>query len=303
MTTEALIGALSGMSAQDETTIIEKAEGTFIVDELSTLVDKGAFKSGMISVLIQLYDDDDFSYETKSRGKEYVRNPCLSILGGSTLKGIKESIPLIAIGSGFTSRIIFVYRDRRDRIIPTLIMTAENNQRADDITHDLSEIAKMRGAFVFSDNAKMLWEKTYVDWESPGSNESLFDIPNLAGYAGRRMTTLSKIAMVISASHSDKRLIDEKDFLMAKKALEMIEKDMPHVLQVVTSEVAGDLFEEIVHLIISKGTVSRSDLIRHMRHKLTVSELDSIMAGVIESGYVMAKTHEGKLLYVLIKGS
>ncbi len=300
MTTEALIGALSGMSAQDETTIIDKAEGLFIVDELSTLIDKGAFKSGMISVLIQLYDDDDFSYETKSRGKEEVHNPCLSILGGSTLRGLKESIPLIAIGSGFTSRVIMVFREKRDRIIPTLTMSPENMKRAEDITHDLGEIGKLRGPFVISEPAKKLWEDAYIKWEGNYSN-SLFDVPNLAGYAGRRMNTLLKVSMVMSASRADSRIIDERDFLMATKALELIEADMPKILQFVTSEVVGDIFEEIVGLIVSRKVISRPELIKHMRHKLTVSELDSVLAGVLESGFVVARVEAGKVMYVLVE--
>lgn len=299
MTPEALISSLSGMTAKDESTIIDKAEGIIIVDEMSTLVDKGAFKSGMISLLIKLYDCDDFSYMTMSRGLESVKNPCLAFLGGSTMQGIKETIPIISIGSGFTSRIVFVYREKGDRYFPFLSLSEENIKRAEDIVHDLGEIAKMRGHFALDDKAKKLYEDEYITFMK---TNSLFDMQNLTGYAGRRMTTLLKVSMAMSASRSDSRVIDDKDFMMALKSLELIEADMPRVLKAMTSEVAGDVFEEIVSLLVRKEIVTRSELILHMRHKLTVGELDSVLAGVVESGYVAQESRDGTMVYVLVKG-
>ena len=68
MTPEALIGALSGMTAESESKIINEAEGILVVDELATLIDRNAFKTGMIAVLTKLYDCDDFPYETRGSG-------------------------------------------------------------------------------------------------------------------------------------------------------------------------------------------------------------------------------------------
>ncbi|MHA2068623.1 MAG: hypothetical protein ACXABY_30030, partial [Candidatus Thorarchaeota archaeon] len=134
MTPEAMISALSGRKKEDSQ-IIEEAVGCFINDELSTLIDRGTFTSILIPVLTKLYDCEDFEYETKARGQERVKNPCLSIYGGSTVQWIKEAIPVHAIGGGFTSRIVFVYRASRERSIAWPTKSEINATREHKIVH------------------------------------------------------------------------------------------------------------------------------------------------------------------------
>ena len=301
MTPEALIGALSGMRAGSETSIVNEAEGIIIIDELSTLIDRNAFKSGMIPVLTKLYDGEDFQYETKSRGVEHVKNPCLSILGGSTTQWIKESIPAVAIGGGFTSRIIFVFRDTYERLIAWPKMTEENVKRGEDIVHDLNIVSKMRGGFVLTDNAHKIFDDEYAAFMN---GSSLFADPNLSGYAGRRHTMLLKVAMIVSASYRDTRVVTPNDLTTALQALRMVEKDMPRVLQAIRTEFVGDVCEQILGIIMNYRVVSRPELVKLMRHRLSVKDLDCVLDTLleIENDYghkiVTVKRDEAKVTYL-----
>ena len=118
LTAEYLIGELSGTLSKEERVVIPQASGIAIADEVSTLIDKNGFASGLIPLLTKLYDCEDFPYGTRSRGKEFIKNPCLSLFGGSTVKWIKESIPIVSIGGGFTSRIVFVFKDASKNEVP-----------------------------------------------------------------------------------------------------------------------------------------------------------------------------------------
>lgn len=279
MTPEALIGALCGLRAGGETSIVNEAEGIIITDELSTLIDRNAFKSGMIPVLTKLYDGEDFQYETKSRGIELVRNPCLSMLGGSTTQWIRESIPTVAIGGGFTSRVIFVFRDTYERIVAWPKMTEDNIKRGNDLVHDLSTIAKMRGGFILTENAHKVFESEYRTFME---KSHLFADPNLSGYAGRRHTMLLKVAMTVSASSKDTRVITPDDLAVAINALRMAEKDMPKVLQAIRTEFVGDVCEQILNIIITHKVVSRAELIKLMRHRLSVRDVDCVLDTLME---------------------
>jgi hypothetical protein len=130
-TPEALIGALCGMEAEGESRIISRATGVAVVDEMSTLIDRNSFKSGMIAILTKLYDCGDFDYRTRGRGLEIIREPCLSILGGSTLQWIKEAIPIASIGGGFTARVIFIHQDEPADLIPWPVRSPEMRQLKD----------------------------------------------------------------------------------------------------------------------------------------------------------------------------
>ncbi len=299
MTTEALIGALSGMTGKDDTTLVLEAEGIIVVDELSTFVDKNAFKTGMIALLTKLYDSKDFTYETRSRGVEHVQNPCLSVLGGSTTQWIKEAVPVVAVGGGFTSRVVFVYRDTRERSIARPRLTEENRKRGLNIVHDLNEVCKMRGPFDLTDGAWELFEKEYHRF---GTASPLFDSPNLSGYANRRHTTLLKIAMAVSASTEDSRLVNEKDFGIALRSLELVEVDMHKVLSAINREVFGQVLEEVMTVLVNRTRVTRGEMVRVMKDKISSRELNEIMDTLEEAGYIKVERVGQKQIYVLLKG-
>lgn len=284
MTPEAMIGALSGLEAKDERMIVQEASGIVIADEISTLIDKNAFQSGMIPLLTKLYDCEDFDYLTKMRGKELVKNPCLSIMGGSTLCWIKGAIPQVAIGGGFTSRVIFIYREKNEKRNPFPILSEENKKRWDDIVHDLNRVSvDMRGGFAISPKAK---DELTTEYSKFMLTSKLLTNPHMSGYAGRRHTTLLKLCMAISASQSDSRLIELSDARIAVKAIMSAEVHMPKVLQAISSEVVGDLAEQVLNIIVQRQTVPRPELVKIMKWKLTVRQLDLILETLIEERVV-----------------
>ena len=298
MTPEALISALSGLDAKDgDTMIVPSAVGIVLVSELATLVNKTSFKSGMIDVLTDLYDAEDFEYRTKARGVEYVRNPCLSIIGGATPIGIKECIPLVSSGGGFTSRIVFVFSKGSGRLIPRPQRSAEDKQRMEDICHDLCEIAKMRGTFAMTDDAGNMYDKEYIRFRK---NSPLIENENLGGYVGRRADILMKVSMLISASSSSDRMITEKTMLVALGILKRTEESMPNVLKVITSNETGDIFEQLVRFMMRHKIVGKAELTRQFKHKLTAMELDVMMRTLVQGEIVNEEIDAGKTKYIFI---
>ncbi len=295
-TAEAIIGNLSGTSVKEENMLVNEADGILIVDEMVTLIDKNAFKSGLIPVLTSLYDCDNFKYETKARGIEEIVNPCLSILGGTTIENLKESIPIAAIGSGFTSRIMFIYKSGMDKIVAFPELSDEAKKLQSMIQVDLNDVVKLRGKFTLDKDAKQIYENEYVDFME---NSKLFDDPNLDGYAGRRHVNLLKVAMVMSADLENKLIINRKDMLIAIAAMKLAEKDMSQVLKSVRSEFVGEVAEEVINLIRSYRTITRSVLVKKMSYRLSAQQLDIILNTLLEYD----NDKGGKLLEIIKEGS
>lgn len=279
MTPEALISSLSGMASKDETTIVNTAEGIMVVDELATLIDKNAFNSGLIPVLTKLYDSDDFTYETKSRGIEHIQNPCLSLLGGSTIHWIKEAIPKVAIGGGFTSRVLFVFQESPEKLVAFPSMSSEEKAIRDDIINDLGDLENIRGEYVLTREAAKFYEDEYKRFVN---ESSLFEDKDLSGYAGRRDIMILKLAMISSASIKNDLVIDYDDIRIAKESLEVIESDMPRVLKSISNEFVGNVSEEVLSFIMKKGEVYRSTLVKKMTYKLTSQQLSVILDTLLE---------------------
>ena len=298
-TPEGLIGMLSGLIGEEgATSVVPSAVGIAIVDELSTLIDKNAFKSGLIALLTNLYDSKDFEYLTRGRGRELVKNPCLSVLGASTIRWIKDTIPEVAVGGGFTSRIVFVYKDKREKLVPWPVMSIENKLRAEDIAHDLCEVSKLRGPIALDKAALDMYKEEYVNFynDSPLMNDE-----GLSGYANRRHHILLKVAMIVSTSRNDSRLITTNEMDVAIKLLRKAEFAMPFVLKTIMSEKVGDIFDHILRFVMSMGVVSRSRLIREFRHKMTSQELDIMMRTLEEEGVIQQIVDGGKITYKYMK--
>src|SRR3990167_622254 len=107
ITNEALIKALL------DAKIDGQSSGIIYASELSVFMGKDAVTSGLIPTLTDLYDSPSkWSYHTRTRGIEILENVSICMLGASTIDWLRTSIPVDAIGGGFTSRVIFVYQDK-----------------------------------------------------------------------------------------------------------------------------------------------------------------------------------------------
>lgn len=294
-TPEALIQDMCGVVPESSTNIITGATGIVIADEVSTFIDRNAFTTGMIPILTKLYDCKDFDYRTRSRGAEVIKNPCLSILGGSTIQWIKESIPIVSIGGGFTARIIFVYREDRTKHVPWSERTPETVALESDLIHDLSEIHKnVRGRFVLTPEAKEMYCSEYITFSE---KSSLFQDANMAGYAGRRHVMILKLSMAFSASTRDDREVTAHDMRLAINSLLEAEKNMQRVLSAISCEPCGDLSEQLVTIIHRNKRSSKFELVRQFRHKLNVNELDALLRTLEEAQFIRTVVEGSQVFY------
>ena len=293
LTPSDLIGTLSTKKVSEGTKIVDEAVGCFMNDELSTLIDRTNEMRALVPLLTKLYDCKDFEYGTRKYGKERVCNPCLSILGGSTVEWIKDTFPPQSIGGGFTARFIFVFRNRRDRNIPWVRMSEANKARFDRIVHDLNQIAQMHGPMGVSEDAIALYSKEYEEFlKSPIAMDSL-----TSRYAERRHVHLLKLAIALSASQRDSREITKEDIWKAIQIIRTAEDSRAMIMRRIISAPCGDICEYVMELIMRNGMMHRANLIYETRHRITHKELDVICDGLCESGYVKKVTIGGELAY------
>ncbi len=280
-TPEALIQSLTESASEFEGSVItERSEGLALVTELSTLIDRNSFQNGMISLLTDLWDcPKKFEYRTRGRGKETLWNCCLSIFSASTAQWIKEAIPIVAIGGGFTSRVMFVYQERPERLVALPEVDKDAIEVEAKIHHDLNCINRLHGEFRLSPQARLFFIKRYTDFHE---TTEMFEDKHLSGYAGRRSTIMLKLGMVVSASERDTRVIHEGDLKIAEKILENVEKTLPRVMQAITSETVGDICEEVLRFLKQKKLVKRSLLVTKFSNRLTSKELGIILDTLLE---------------------
>ncbi len=272
------------------------AQGILIADELKTLLDHQAYMSGLITLLTKLFDSQgrDFNYVTAGHGVETIKDSCLSLLGGITLKDLRQAVPSEAFGGGYTSRCIFVLAKQTDIDVSWPEETNEQSALLSSLTHDLNIIRNFSGEFKPTAKAKKLFDKIYRKFRTDGRQNRYGE---LGGYLGRRGPTLIKLMMSVSASRKDTMTLDESDVEIANDLLCQTEIGLPTIIQHVLSNREGEQTNEVLQIIRTEGEVARASILRTFSHNMRASELDSVIQTLIESDLVAVRVQGRSLIY------
>lgn len=152
----------------------------------------------LMSSLCDWYDcDNKWSYETISRKKEEIVGVWVNLFGATTPDLIQSSLPIESIGGGLTSRIIFVFEEKKGKLVILPTKTQKELELRSYLVEDLEKISMLSGSYKWTDGFVDAWSAWCYECESsPPFYDNKFD-----GYLGRRRAHVMKLAMIISASH------------------------------------------------------------------------------------------------------
>jgi hypothetical protein len=265
--------------------------GFVFSDELSVFLgDKNDIR--LIQLLTKLYDcSDTMDYRTVARGKEVCSNVYLGLLGGTTPDWIKTSISELAIGGGFTSRIIFVYQNIPGAPNPFPSLSDEERVLSADLCNDLVEISNLKGKFTISPEGLTWYKSWYYDVYSKqgyGSGDAALD-----GYFGRRHDTLLKVAMCLCASRTSDMVINVEDLRIADVALTQTEGFLPNIVEVILSTEAGSDKNKVMRLIRKYPGIKYSDMLRRISYCMDARRLNEVLNGMASSDTITEVNAEG----------
>ena len=296
ITPEALVSALCSECAVDETgTVYKNAAGVLYAEELSVFLGREAYASGMVSILTSLYScKDKWEYETIGRGKDIAYNTCINLLGASTPEWLRMSIPIDAVGGGFTSRIIFVYQDASDKENPHPVVTDEEKQLRKDLIHDLSLIRRIRGEFKFTPSAKDWYSKWYHGYRKA----QLAGKPTMV----RKKDILLKVAMCLSAAEGESLLITNENLAKATEILDANEQFLPEAMRILSSTQIGVEANKVATIIKKyENGIMQDELIRATMYTLDKSRLmeilDTLTAAKIVKVLLVGEKNESMYKY------
>jgi len=290
ITPEALIRALTGQCKIDgEGNILSNSTACVVAEELSVFLGKEAYASGLIAILTSLYDcGDEWPYETISRGVEIAYNTCVNLIGASSPEWLRLAIPPDAVGGGFTSRIVFVYQYRSDKVIAFPKLTDEQRTAKENLIHDLSLIRRLHGVFKFSSDAHA-W---YVKWYK-GHRMALVEAVVTDGeLVIRKEGILLKLAMCFSVAEDDTLVIEQRHLEMAADALEETEKFMPETLRILSSTPLGMDCTKVLTIIRRyKRGVKHAELQRRVMYSIDSARLKDIITTLAEAQVIEVRTN------------
>lgn len=250
----------------------------------------------MIDLLVTLWDSKQggFTKVTKGSGTDVVENPWINMIACTTPAWIEGNFPEYMIGGGWTSRCLFVYADTKDKLqaYPYKYVPANHDETKLKLIQDLEHIAiNLVGPFQLSPEAEKWGEAWYErHYRSPPKH---LEDSRFSGYLARKQTHLHKLAMILSASRSDERVISMEDLIVGEAMLTDLEKDMPKVFQKIGRKEESIQAERFIDYVKVHSPVEYTAAYRYIHvHFPGLRDFESVCNGAIRAGYI-SMTQEG----------
>lgn len=268
---------------------------TISISELGTF-----FKmddSALMDVLISLWDGQlgTWSHKTKSSGNSEIVNPWLNIIGCTTPSWLQQHFPEHMIGGGLTSRVIFVFGDKKRQFVAypsDYIDPQAYKDMGDKLFMDLCEISTLCGEMELTNEAKEWgreWYKTHWTVRPPHMASERY-----GGYISRKQTHIHKLAMILAVAKRSQLVIQKDDLLEAEQLITAIEPDMQKVFSNIGLVETARQTTEIVHYIQQYGWISTKDLWKLCMTGMEFSTFQSNVRSAVEAGQVKGMVKDGK---------
>jgi hypothetical protein len=179
----------------------------------------GENNSQMLTFLLRMWDGGSYKYELRNMEYE-ITDGLLGILGATTPSELALMIPPSAMGSGFTSRIIFVYAGPRARHIPRWSLDRSVEPFLLKVFEMLFQ--NVSGGFRETPEAAEAYDAIYM------RGVTIKD-PRFLSYIERRHTHLQKVSLALAASRGS-TTIGVEDIQLADQLLMLTEETMPDAL-------------------------------------------------------------------------
>ena len=257
---------------------------TIFSPELAVFI--GQNNPTLISSLTDWYDcRKKWTYETKNMGTDFIQGVWVNLIGATTPSLLQNTLPRDAIGGGLTSRIIFVYGDKKSKLNPCPIWGEWHWALREKLLADLESIVAMSGQFTINKD----YTDLYMDWYITQSKKPAIRDPNFAPYLERRPTHLRKLSMIMSASRSDELQLTTQDFERALAILEDTERRMACVFQGYGRDKSAELFPPLTRLIRMEGPITFGKIIAYFHLDSNREELQQMVTALCQMDPPFAK--------------
>lgn len=244
----------------------------------------------MVVLLTDLFDCKElpWTYRTKHSGTNTLPSVFVNLLAATTPDSLASCLPSSAIGGGLTSRILFIWADRKYKKVTFPPDTQEMRNLKKKLVDDLYLISRISGQYKFSTEGAKRWNEWYTSYEELDPNRLCKD-PSFNGWYSRKPTYILKVATCCAASKSSKLLIEWDHIQESMDHIANVETDMSGVFRAIGKSTVTSEIDTLFQIIRSHKVISEKKLMSMVWRDMDSTKFDNVINTVLRSGKVMRK--------------
>lgn len=296
ITQQALIADLEACAVDEQMpdgTVFRHASLNVISKEFESFLGQRTENTKMCITLTDLFDAQEmpWKYRTKHCGTNVIPSVFFNILAATTPESIASSLPTTAIGSGLTSRIMFIWADDKNKKVTAPVETPEEMILREKLIKDLYLISTIAGRYEFDKDSFKEWDHWYQHYDERNLQRICKD-PTFNGWYERKPLYILKLSIICAAAESNEKILYWRHIERAIKEIESVELPMSNVFRAVgRSQLAPDV-DLVLNIVRSRGVISEKQLMSIIWRDVDSSKFDNVIATITKTGKV-AREYKG----------
>jgi len=232
----------------------------------------------MLTALTDLFDCPDvWGSRTRHTKSVEIINPWLNLLAATTPDSLASSLPATAVGGGLTSRIMFIWADKKKMPVAIPELTPEEVTLKKHLEADLYQISRMTGEYLMTPECKKQWIDWYNSYDEDETNNRIVLDKSFSGWYSRKPTYAIKIAMLRAAAESNKLVMEWRHIKEAIDAIEEVELTMGNAFRAIgKSEISAEV-DTVMQIIKSHKWISEKQLMTLIWRDIDSSKFENVI--------------------------
>jgi hypothetical protein len=260
---------------------------SIISKEFESFLGQKKENTKMLVLLTDLFDCQElpWKYRTKNSGSNIIPSIYLNLLGATTPDSLASCLPSTAIGGGLTSRILFVWAEKKAKKCAMPMDSPRVQALKDMLSKDLYLISRIVGQYQFSPDAEKRWVNWYEEYEELNPDRLCKD-PAFNGWYSRKPTYLLKVALICAASESDKLVLEWRHIERSLREMADIEIQMGIVFKAIGKSTVTSEVDLVMQIIRGRKCISEKAIMQLVWRDIDSEKFDNVIQTAIRTGRV-----------------
>ena len=241
----------------------------------------------MLTALTDLFDcPDDWSSRTRHGVSNKIIRPWVNLLAATTPDSLASSLPASAVGGGLTSRILFIWADKKKKPVAIPYMTDAEIALKEKLEKDLYQMSRISGEYIMTNACQKKWIDWYDAYEEDESGDRICADKSFSGWYSRKPSYIIKVSMLCAAAVSNELTVDWKHVEKAMEEVTSVESIMGNAFNAIgKSEISAEV-DSVYQIIRSHRWISEKELMTIIWRDVDNTKFDNVIGTLMRTGKV-----------------